>query len=560
MRTPTEEYWLAKEAAGEHIPVRLRTGIKPGYPQVPGRAMFSQGSLWYGFDPRGNPDLLVTAKEMPIATRKAGIMSDKASLKKLESQGSRRVTDDNIYGQGPHNTQNTSAYTWEPGYGYRQVSEQPPTYNHPGAFLGNTVRGGITVNGEGVLRKPYSTPQTINEGTVAPGLVNDQPIIAGGRNITVNGEVMNNALPEEFAQRGWEAKKPITVNGKETLQVWHPEYGYTSLEEATGEVGRGNYANLVTNEALDAYNPAIRADASNGTFLDQLRSIARKIDRGKETPADIKNTTEYEYPRIWDLILKTSLGKQEYPNGATMVSRGLWPGSSTTAKSPNYDALFTGYNRDMAMPYVRIGQNLGGKNNFGLPQYEKYFSKEKVELLRNIDRQIEELITTKGYYNQEDSGLLQHLHNLRSTLLGDKLPEFGGLQQLLVPNKANGEMLNTVMPRGLAMEHSTFGDLGAGNPIYISRLAGDTGFYDANAVSGALASEGPANNIYGVWLHSRSPEFTGIHDKGVGSTLIWNQDGFAPFLKSVHGNSIKNLSGSIESAYKKGGKFLKNNK
>lgn len=121
-------------------------------------------------------------------------------------------------------------------------------------------------------------------------------------------------------------------------------------------------------------------------------------------------------------------------------------------------------------------------------------------------------------------------------------------------------MLNTVMPRGLAMEHSTFGDLGAGNPIYIPKLAGDTGFYDANAVSGALASEGPAHNIYGIWLHSISPEFTGIHDKGVGSTLIWNQDGFAPFLKSVHGNSFKNLSGSIESAYKKGGKFLKNTK
>jgi len=64
-------------------------------------------------------------------------------------------------------------------------------------------------------------------------------------------------------------------------------------------------------------------------------------------------------------------------------------------------------------------------------------------------------------------------------------------------------------------------------------------------------------DLYGVFLHNRSPEFTGIHDKGVGSTLIWNQDGFAPFLKSVHGSSFRNMSGSIESAYKKGGKFKK---
>ena len=93
--------------------------------------------------------------------------------------------------------------------------------------------------------------------------------------------------------------------------------------------------------------------------------------------------------------------------------------------------------------------------------------------------------------------------------------------------------------------------------ILISRpnLAGDTPFYDANAVSGALASEGPARNYYGVFLHNKHPGFTGIHDKGVGSTLIWNQDGFAPFLKSLHGNSFRNLSGSIESAYKKGGKL-----
>ena len=127
MRTPLEEYWLAKEEAGEKIPLTIQSGAEPGYPQDPGSAMFAQGGLWYGLTPN-KPDLLVTAREMPIANKNASIMSDKASLKALYEQGSRRVTNDNIYTQGPHNTQNTTAYTWEPGYGYRRVvAEGTPT-------------------------------------------------------------------------------------------------------------------------------------------------------------------------------------------------------------------------------------------------------------------------------------------------------------------------------------------------------------------------------------------------------------------------------------------------
>lgn len=362
------------------------------------------------------------------------------------------------------------------------------------------------------------------------------------------------------APHGWEIIRPLTLNGQQTWQVKHPRWGFTTLEEANGTVGRGQWAREVTNDALDNYNPALRKNPDNNELIDEMRYIARRIDQGKDTPAVISNTEGYEYPKIMDLLLKTQLGQREYPHGATMVFRGLWPGSSTVAKSPNYDALFLGYNRDMAMPYMRIGSNLGGKNNFGPAQYEKYFNNETVQKLRSLDDQINDLITTKGYYDQKDAVQLQHLHNLRSTILGDKMPEFGGLQQLLVPNSKNGEMLNITYPRGLALEGSTFGDLGAGQPVTIPNLAGDTFFYDANAVSGALASEGPARGYYGVFLHSKHPGFTGIHDKGIGSTLIWNQDGFAPFLKSVHGNSFRNLSGSIESAYKKGGRILKNTK
>jgi hypothetical protein len=118
MRTPLEESWLAKEEAGEHIPIKIRSGIVPGYPQDPGSAMFAQGKLWYGLT-SNKPDLLVTAREMPIANKNASVMSNKASLRQLEAQGTRRVTNDNIYTQGPHNRQNTTAYTWVPGYGYR---------------------------------------------------------------------------------------------------------------------------------------------------------------------------------------------------------------------------------------------------------------------------------------------------------------------------------------------------------------------------------------------------------------------------------------------------------
>lgn len=373
--------------------------------------------------------------------------------------------------------------------------------------------------------------------------------------VRLASESQSSQIPLEMARRGWEYRRPITLNGQTYQQVWHPKYGFSELEYVNGDLVKGPYSALVTNEALNAYNPKILSDPSNADFVDQLRYVARKMDKGQETPGILENTTGYEYPRLWDIVLRTDVGKTEYPFGGTMVFRGLWPGSSTVAKSPNYESLFIGYNRDMAMPYARIGSSLGGKNNFIAPQYDKYFQGYKLNRLRELDEQIKNLTVTKGYYNQEDAELLQRLHNERAILLGDKLPEFGGLQQLIVPNNSQGQMLKTVMPNGIALEGSTFGDLGNGTPITIPRLTGDNIYYDANAVSGALASEGPAQNIYGVWLNSIHPGFTGIHDKGVGSTLIWGQDGVAPYLKSLHGNSFKNLSGTIESAYKKGGKF-----
>ena len=174
MRTPQEEYWLKQE----HVPLELRTGIIPGFPQNPGRAMFSQGKLWYGLNPEQFPDLLVTAKEMPVANSKAGIV--RGSLQKLESQGTRRVTSDNIGDIGPHTNQNTSAYTYIPRYGYRQIQQEPKTslrfFERPQSKISEAERAGIP-KGERAINDPkvlenakqfaekygYKVPTTVEE-------------------------------------------------------------------------------------------------------------------------------------------------------------------------------------------------------------------------------------------------------------------------------------------------------------------------------------------------------------------------------------------------------------
>ena len=154
MRTPQEEYWLKQE----YVPLTLRTGVVPGFPQNPGRAMFSQGKLWYGLNPEQFPDLLVTAKEMPVANSKAGIV--RGNLQKLESQGTRRVTSDNIDNIGPHTNQNTSAYTYIPGYGYRQIQQEPRTslkfFERPQSRISEAEKAGVP-RGERNLKNPSYT-------------------------------------------------------------------------------------------------------------------------------------------------------------------------------------------------------------------------------------------------------------------------------------------------------------------------------------------------------------------------------------------------------------------
>ncbi|MBO4820388.1 MAG: hypothetical protein J5548_02870 [Prevotella sp.] len=79
-------------------------------------------------------------------------------------------------------------------------------------------------------------------------------------------------------------------------------------------------------------------------------------------------------------------------------------------------------------------------------------------------------------------------------------------------------------------------------------------------IARSLAENGERYGVYGVHVTNVDPLFPGFHDKGVGTEVIWGQHGSAPYLKSVHGNSFKNLDRTVELGYKKGGKLLKRTK
>lgn len=354
-----------------------------------------------------------------------------------------------------------------------------------------------------------------------------------------------------IAPDGWEYVKPITLGNRQTWQVKHPKWGFSTLEEANGSVGFGPYTKEVTNEALDSYIPGFSSNPINRDFIDELRWVARRIESKKETPGIINNTDDYPlYPKLWNVVLKTERGKEAYPNGATMVGRGIWPGSSQIAESPNYPALFVGYNRDMGMPYARIGTKLEGRNNFGQAQYEKYFPEEKVKKLREIDTELSEYLDNEGHYLPEHSNEVYKLHHQRNLILGDKAPEFGGYQQLLIPNDKYGEPLRVTRTVGLKS-----GDKWENMHVKVPSLTGEETYTDPDLIAKALAENGERLGINGVHVTNIDPLFEGFHDKGVGTEIIWGQHGFAPYLKSVYGNSFQNLLGTIESAYKKGGKL-----
>ena len=86
-------------------------------------------------------------------------------------------------------------------------------------------------------------------------------------------------------------------------------------------------------------------------------------------------------------------------------------------------------------------------------------------------------------------------------------------------------------------------------------MAGDRIFTSPNEIAGELAKEGPSRRIYGVHVSDIDPINNIFSDKGIGTQIIWLQDGTAPFAKSLYGNSFENLAGTNELAYKKGGKI-----
>jgi hypothetical protein len=93
-------------------------------------------------------------------------MSNKASLRQLEAQGTRRVTNDNIYTQGPHNRQNTTAYTWVPRYGYKKVTQEPSTslkfFERKPSKISEAERAGVP-KGERNVKQGYLLKDAIEE-------------------------------------------------------------------------------------------------------------------------------------------------------------------------------------------------------------------------------------------------------------------------------------------------------------------------------------------------------------------------------------------------------------
>ena len=106
---------VVKAGTENHMP-KEQTGRILLRKQTFERPMFSQGHLWYGVNGERYPSLLVGNPESPmsLATKRAnpveGLRYD---------VGSRRVP------VGEMNTNNTTAYRWQPGYGYRKQQTTP---------------------------------------------------------------------------------------------------------------------------------------------------------------------------------------------------------------------------------------------------------------------------------------------------------------------------------------------------------------------------------------------------------------------------------------------------
>ena len=114
--------------------VTTREGLTFDFtPQSFDLPMFSQGRPWYGIGKPKSKEMLVTAEPLSKSNSNGGLEPWKYNgtfdvrydLGKPHTPGwLRRVPDD----EQVLNTSNTSAYRWEPGYGYRRVfAEETPT-------------------------------------------------------------------------------------------------------------------------------------------------------------------------------------------------------------------------------------------------------------------------------------------------------------------------------------------------------------------------------------------------------------------------------------------------
>lgn len=166
VRTPDESYAAADIVTtknGFNFDFGSRTFENP---------MFAQGRLWYGLPERQGDGLLVTAEPLGVARQSSRLMNSKMNgtfdLRYPDvGQSGRRVQLE----EGQLSPSNTTAYTWEPRYGYKRIlPKDTPTISWADAVKtpqitaenaasmtpteGSTIASGYSINLQDALDNP----------------------------------------------------------------------------------------------------------------------------------------------------------------------------------------------------------------------------------------------------------------------------------------------------------------------------------------------------------------------------------------------------------------------
>ena len=174
--------------------------------------MFKQGSLWYQPSEKMN-GLLVTSEPLVVANKYASPIANKGIFT-IEGKtfandfGGRRIPAEGQI----LNKSNTTAYTWSPGYGYKQVVEEPLTslkfFERKPSKISEAERLGIP---KGERNQPFKSKQPTEhvQGEEAVKMFKEyggEPIPEG----SINGEQLRKYVPEARERYGLVGNNNIT--------------------------------------------------------------------------------------------------------------------------------------------------------------------------------------------------------------------------------------------------------------------------------------------------------------------------------------------------------------